>query len=136
MNLADVQRLAAAGESEDVELKKSTSQLRRAGETLCGFLNGTGGIVVIGVMSDGRVVGQTVADTTLRDIGALLDRFEPAAPVRVHRVPLGRGLEVLVLEAPAAYDTRPHVFDGRPIARISDLAREATDDGRTGGYHL
>lgn len=81
MKLADVERLAAEGESQEVEFKKSTSQLRRAGETLCGLLNGTGGFVVIGMTPEGQVIGQTVADTTLRDIAALLQRFEPAAPV-------------------------------------------------------
>jgi ATP-dependent DNA helicase RecG len=121
MKLADVERLAAAGESEEVELKKSTSQLRRAGETLCGFLNGTGGVVLVGVTADSRVTGQTIADTTLRDVASLLDRFEPAAPVRVHRVPAGNAAEVLVLEAPAAYDARPFAFDGRPYQRVGTV---------------
>ena len=39
MNLAAVQRLAARGESGEAEFEKSTAQLRRAAETLCGFLN-------------------------------------------------------------------------------------------------
>jgi ATP-dependent DNA helicase RecG len=105
----------------EVEFKKSTSQLRRAGETLCGFLNGTGGLVLIGVTSEGRVTGQTVADTTLRDVAALLDRFEPAAPIRMHRVPAEKAREVLILESPAAYDTRPFAFDGRPYQRVGTV---------------
>lgn len=121
MNPADVERLVAAGESEEVEFKKSTSQLRRAGETLCGFPNGTGGVVLIGVTPEGHITGQTVADTTLRDIAAMLDRFEPPAPVGVHRVPAGNTGEVLVLEAPAAYDTRPFAFDGRPYQRVGTV---------------
>ncbi len=121
MKLAAVERLAAAGESEEVEFKKSTAQLRRAGETLCGFLNGTGGVVLIGVTAEGRVVGQTVADTTLRDLASLLERFEPPAPVRVHRVPTGNAAEVLLLEAPPAYDSRPFAFDGRPYQRVGTV---------------
>ena len=39
MELKEIQHLAAAGESETVEFKKSTAQLPRAGETLCAFLN-------------------------------------------------------------------------------------------------
>jgi len=121
MNLGDVERLAAAGESEAVEFKKSTSLLRRAGETLCSFLNGSGGFVLIGVTGEGRVVGQTVADSTLQEVASLLGRFEPAAPVRVHRVPAGNATEVLVLEAPAAYEARPFVFDGRPYQRVGTV---------------
>lgn len=35
MDFAEIQELAAAGESETVEFKKSTAQLPRAGESLC-----------------------------------------------------------------------------------------------------
>jgi ATP-dependent DNA helicase RecG len=48
MRLADVERLVAKGESEELEFKKSTSQLRRAAETLCAFLNGTGALCCSG----------------------------------------------------------------------------------------
>ena len=43
MNLDELDEIVAHGESDSVEFKKSTSQLKRAGETLCGFLNGKGG---------------------------------------------------------------------------------------------
>ena len=43
MNLEDLRRLAAGGESETVEFKKSTAQLPRAGERLYDFLNGAEG---------------------------------------------------------------------------------------------
>lgn len=121
MNLSDVERLAAAGESEEVEFKKSTAQLRKAGETLCGFFNGTGGVVLIGVTPEGRIAGQTVADTTVQEIAALLGRFEPPVRVRIHRVAAGKDREVLVLEAPASYDARPVVFDGRPYQRVGTV---------------
>jgi predicted HTH transcriptional regulator len=83
--LAALQSLIAQGESETLELKRSTAELKRAGETLCAFLNGDGGNVLIGVGPDGRLVGQEVADITLRDIAAMLGRFEPPARVEMSR---------------------------------------------------
>jgi predicted HTH transcriptional regulator len=44
------------GESATLEFKKSTAELRRTGETLCGFLNGDGGRVLIGVTPAGKAV--------------------------------------------------------------------------------
>jgi ATP-dependent DNA helicase RecG len=41
--LATLQWLIAQGESETLELKRSTAELKPAGETLCAFLNGEGG---------------------------------------------------------------------------------------------
>lgn len=67
--IADIQRLVAAGESETLELKRSTAELRRAGESLCALLNGGGGQVVIGVAPDGKILGQQVSDSTRQLFG-------------------------------------------------------------------
>ncbi|HEX9639965.1 MAG TPA: ATP-binding protein, partial [Candidatus Krumholzibacteria bacterium] len=53
--LATLQSLIVQGESETLELKRSTAELKRAGETLCAFLNGEGGKVLIGVGPDGAL---------------------------------------------------------------------------------
>ena len=118
MNLQDLEQIAAAGESETVEFKKSTGQLTRAGETLCAFLNGQGGRVFIGITPEGRVVGQQIADTTLREVAAMLARFDPPALISQERVVLPGGLEVLVLSAPASVASGPFVFEGRAYQRV------------------
>lgn len=91
MTLAQVKKLIANGESASVEFKKSTGQLTRAAETLCAFLNGSGGTVLFGVSADCSVVGQLVSDDTLRDVAQILRRIEPPASVHIARVKLQRG---------------------------------------------
>ena len=93
MTLQDLEQLVAAGESETVEFKKSTAQLTRAGETLCAFLNGQGGRVFMGVTPEGRILGQQVADSTLREVAAMLARFEPPALISQERIGLPNGAE-------------------------------------------
>lgn len=118
MDLGELRRLAAAGESETVEFKKSTAQLRPAAETLCGFLNANGGQVLFGVSSRGDIEGQDVADSTLRNIAATLRKFEPPGHVAIERVSLPSGREILVLSAATAHDARPFAFRGRPYQRV------------------
>ncbi len=119
MRLPDLKRKIAHGESETLELKKSTGQLNRAGETLCAFLNADGGIVIVGVGPDGEVVGQNVSDKTQREIAAMLDRFEPPAPVEVQFVDLPESdRKLIVLEARPPGEARPFTFDGRPYQRV------------------
>lgn len=118
MKLADLEQLIAGGESETLELKRSTAELRRAGETLCAFLNGEGGQVVIGVAPDGKINGQQVSDSTLRDVAAMLGRFEPAARVEMERVDIGGGRTVFVLDAPSAREHAPFIFEGKPYRRV------------------
>ena len=116
--LAALQSLVAQGESTTLDLKRSTAELRRAGETLCAFLNGEGGKVLIGVGPDGRIVGQRVADITLRDVAAMLGRFEPAARAEVHRVDVGNGRQAIVLDAPPSRQFAPFVFESKPYKRV------------------
>lgn len=85
------QSLVTRGESETLELKRSTAELKRVGETLCSFLNGEGSKVLIGVGPDSSLVGQEVADITLSEVAAMLGRFEPSARVEMSRVDVGNG---------------------------------------------
>ncbi len=119
MNLPDIEHVVAEGESETVELKKSTGQLSRAGETLCAFLNAEGGSVLVGVTAKGKIVGQQVSDKTEKDIAAVLRRFEPPAPIEVGIVDLpGTERKVIVLKARPPADVRPFTFNGRPYVRV------------------
>ena len=118
MDLDEIRQLVEAGESETVEFKKSTAELPRCGQTLCAFLNGSGGRVVIGVTPKGGPVGQQVSDATLRDIADMLRQFEPPAPVVIERVSLAKGREILVLETRRDAGNLPFTFDGRPYQRV------------------
>ncbi len=118
MNITELRELVSSGESETVEFKKSTAQLRRAAETLCGMLNGTGGRVLIGITPEGRILGQTVSDKTIREVAELLQKFEPPASIVQVRVDIADNKAVLILEARPNPESRPYVFDGRPYQRI------------------
>ena len=119
MNREDLEHLTAAGESLTVEFKRSTGQLRRAGETLCGMLNTGGGRVLIGITDDdGAIAGQLVTDRTLREVAAMLAEFEPPAPVRLDRVSVGGVNEVLVFTGDVSPDSLPWTFRGRAYYRV------------------
>ncbi len=119
MTAVDIERRISGGESATLEFKKSTGQLNRAGETLCAFLNGDGGTVIVGVTPEGRIVGQEVTDRTRREIGAMLGRFEPPPLVEVEYVDLPEsGRKLIVLGAHPPADSRPFTFDGRPYWRV------------------
>lgn len=118
MTLDEIKVLASAGESASVEFKSSTANLARAAESLCGMLNGAGGVVLIGVTDRGDVVGQQVADVTLRDVAGVLREFEPSAPIEIERVVVGPDREVLVLRGRSTLDEGPWLWKGRAWQRI------------------
>lgn len=128
MNRAALEQLIAGGESETLELKRSTAERRRACETLCAFLNGEGGQVVIGVAPDGKIIGQQVSDGTLRDIAAMLRRFEPPAPVEMTRIDVDGQRKVIVLDAPSAREHAPFTFEGKAYRRVGSTTTVMAQD--------
>ena len=78
--------LLKQGEGKTLEFKRSTGELREALQTVCAFLNGSGGMVLLGVRPDGIPEGQQVTDRTLREIAQASDHFEPPVNLPVERL--------------------------------------------------
>jgi ATP-dependent DNA helicase RecG len=91
-NLKQLSALLRHGEGPTLEFKRSTGELKGGMQTLCAFLNGTGGMVLFGVRPDGTVEGQDVSDKTLREIAQALDRFKPPVNLPIERLPVDTGL--------------------------------------------
>lgn len=77
--------LITQGEPKTLEFKRSTAELRRADKTLCAFLNGKGGQVLISVGPDGKIVEQLVPDITLRDVAVMFSAYLNLAKKRATR---------------------------------------------------
>lgn len=113
MNLEKIRQLVSRGESATLEFKKTTANLKNAAETLCGFLNNRGGIVLIGVTDDKKIVGQDVNDQTMLDIAQTLKRFEPSANIDVQYIDFENNKKIIVLTAIPDSRSVPYIFDGR-----------------------
>jgi ATP-dependent DNA helicase RecG len=117
MNLESLKKLVSRGESERLEFKKSTGDLKGGMETLCGFLNGKGGRVLFGVTQGGRVLGQDVTDNTLREVAREIAKLDPPATIAQTSVPMEAARQVLVLES-TVRSSRPYTYHGRPFRRV------------------
>lgn len=119
MDFLSLEQLIKSGETDSLEFKRSTGELRQAMESLCGFANQAGGRVLFGVTNTGRIIGQQIADTTLQDIACELQKFDPPLAVRQETVPIPdrQGLAAHLLEVQVGEDG-PYQFDGRAFQRI------------------
>ena len=114
MTIEDVRDIAASGESEGVEFKKSTGELKTTGRTVCAMLNGYGGVVLLGVGNAGNIVGQQVSANTRTKIADMLRRIEPYVLLRPDVVPLDDALSVIVVSVPGG-ESVPYTYDGRHL---------------------
>lgn len=113
-----IQHLTENHEGVDVEFKESTGQLDRGMETLCGMLNGIGGLVIFGIKNSGNIIGQEIGDKTTRMIGEALRRFEPSVEIRQKYVKLNDSeKQLIVFEAEGNNPERPYSYNGRPYQR-------------------
>ena len=114
--------LISGTETAQIEFKETTGQLERGMETLCAFLNGTGGKVVFGVTDKGRLIGQEVSDKTKRDIVEAIGRIEPLINVEVSYIPIpDTNKQVIILHVDPQLYARPFTYKGRPYQRMESV---------------
>jgi ATP-dependent DNA helicase RecG len=115
MTIDELRERLSVGETDQLEFKKSTAQLRPACETLCAFLNGLGGMVMMGVSNEGKLLGQDVTDNTKQEIARELAKIEPHAAVVIEYLPF-EGRFIICLSVTSSTH-KPHVYDGRAFQR-------------------
>lgn len=121
--IADVESWARAGESETLELKRTTGERREAARAICAMLNHCGGRVVFGVESDGRILGQMVSDRTLEELAQELAEIEPPVFPSIERVDIGGERQLVVVTAqPGA--AQPYSYRGHAYRRVGNTSLE------------
>lgn len=117
-SLVELEKIVSQGESETLEFKKSLTQLKPAMETLCGFLNAKGGMIVIGANQEGKLIGSEVTDNTRQEIAREIHKLEPLPEVKIDYLELGiaKNHYIIVISTNAG-NAKPYVYDGRPYYR-------------------
>src|SRR3989338_8821861 len=122
MDIKKIEKLINKGESDQIEFKKTTAQLRAAFETICSFLNSFGGTVFIGVTDDGKAVGQEITDHTKQEIAHEMNKVEPPAEIKIAYIPIGKQKYIIQFQVSPGKQL-PYVYDGRPYQREQTVTR-------------
>ncbi|HEX2867211.1 MAG TPA: RNA-binding domain-containing protein [Ignavibacteriales bacterium] len=112
-------------ESEILELKKTTGELKEALVSIAAMLNRQQrGEVYFGIKDDGTVTGQSVSENTIREISrAISDKIEPRIYPEIEIVSIdGKNCIYVSVEGFHA----PYSADGRYYLRIGDEDRKMT----------
>ena len=109
-------------ETETIEYKKSTSELKAAMDSIAAILNKHNkGILYFGVKNNGVIIGQDVSDKTLRDVSqTIASHIEPKIYPKINIVQLD-DLPVITVEF-EGYDT-PYLSYGVGKIRVADEDR-------------
>jgi ATP-dependent DNA helicase RecG len=127
MDLASLRALVSQGESETLELKRSTGQRTEAMHTLCALLNHRGGYVLFGVESRGKIVGQQVSDQTLQEVAHEIQQIEPPVFPQIDRVEVDGGQQVIAVQVSAGAN-RPYSYKGQAYKRVGNTSPKMSRD--------
>jgi ATP-dependent DNA helicase RecG len=110
-------------ESETLELKKSTSELKEGAISVASILNKhQKGELYFGVRDDGTVLGQAISRQTLRDVSRTLsERIEPRVYPKIERVRL-EGKDCIRVRFSG--EDAPYLAFGRAYIRVGDEDRQ------------
>lgn len=125
MNINDIKTVKSIIENTEnnrTEFKETTGQLERAMETICAFLNGTGGTVLFGVNDKGKIIGQEICDKTKREIAEAIRRIEPFALIEVSYITIpDTDRSIICLNVEEQGYMRPFSYKGRTYQRIESV---------------
>ncbi len=124
-----IQDWVDSGESETLELKRSTGRRREAAQSVCAMLNHRGGRVIIGVEPDGTIIGQQIGEQTIERLCQELEDIDPPAlpSVNVDRESIGNGHELLIISVRAGQN-KPYTYQRKTYRRVGNTNRILSRD--------
>ena len=123
MTAEELIAVAAQGEGETVEFKRSVAELDKVVETVSAFANTHGGVVLIGVRPDGQIEGTDVGQTTRERIAnRITGNTAPTLYPSVAFATLD-GRTVVAITVPES-EARPHLAFGRAFKRVGAVTAQ------------
>ena len=128
MTIKDIETLISKDETRNVELKKTTGELKDGLKSACAFLNTDGGWLIFGVTPTTlKMVGQDVTESTRREIAQALTHLEPALDIEVEYVDLpgGNGKQLIVMRFEKwVWGMEPYTYHKCPFYRVESVTKE------------
>lgn len=109
-------------ENEHVEFKRSTSELKEAMQSVCAMLNKHGfGTIYFGILPNGEVCGQTVSDSSLRDVSRKI--YESISPQIIANINKKIVDDKEIIEVSFKGTDKPYSCKGVYYIRVADEDR-------------
>lgn len=127
MNKEQIESWAKLGESETLELKRSTGERKEATKTICAMLNNRGGRVLFGIEPSGKIIGQDVSDHTVEEVAQELKNIEPPVFPNIDRVFVDGRREVLIITVTTGAN-QPYSYKGDAYKRVGNTSQTMSRD--------
>ena len=128
MTIKNIENLISTDETRNLELKKTTGELKDGLKSACAFLNTDGGWLIFGVApATLKIVGQDVTENTRRELAQALTHLEPALDIEVDYVdvPDNNGKQLIVMRFEKwVWGMEPYTYHKCPYYRVESITKE------------
>lgn len=137
MELKDVRKLAALGESDTIEFKRKAAHPDKIVKELVAFANTKGGFLLIGVNDDGTIPGLKYPEDDVYVLDKAITKYcKPPLKVHQQTIPISENRAVIVYNVPSS-SRKPHyvIQDfktrwGQAFVRFEDKSIKASREVR------
>ena len=125
MNRGTVQNIIKGGESQTVEFKQAASSAKDVAREIVAFANTNGGILILGVADDGRLLGIEDAHKTEQIlINVLNQSCQPPVQAMIHQISVS-GKPLVVIDVPEG-SRKPYKANHITYLRTGSATRPAS----------
>ena len=132
LTIEELKILIQTDEHRQLELKKTTGELKDGMHAACAFLNTEGGWLIFGVVPTSlKILGRQVTDSAQREIAQALSYMEPQVDVRVEYIDVPDRLDhkVIVMHFDGwAWGMVPYTYHGCPYYKVESTTKEMPRD--------
>lgn len=123
----EIRKYISRGESETLELKKSTGEWKEIIETISAFANTKGGIIIVGISSKGKATGIQIGEKTIEELtNKIKENTDPKIfpGILVKKI---EGKEVILIKVEESRSKPVFAFD-RAYKRVGKSTVRATSE--------
>ena len=122
----EIKSIVKGGEGYNVDFKRSVpSKVRELTEEVCGFLNASGGYVLIGVNDRNEIIGCEIDNSKRSAIQDSIGEISPMCHYDMYEVPVD-GKNIWVIEVPSGKN-KPYFFSGCTYVREGANSQKVTN---------
>ncbi|MEL7001497.1 MAG: ATP-binding protein, partial [Bacteroidota bacterium] len=137
MEIQDVRRWVAQGESEKIEFKRKVTHPEKIVKELVAFANTSGGYLFIGVNDDGSIPGVKFPEDEIFALDRAIDKFcRPPLEITSETIPLSEKKSIIVYKVKSGSKKPYYILEDRPqhkkttFVRSSDKSIQASKEVR------
>jgi len=126
MEIQDVRRWVAQGESEKIEFKRKVTYPEKIVKELIAFANTSGGYLFIGVNDDGSIPGVKFPQDEIFALDQAITKYcRPQLDINCETIPLTEKKSVVVYKVASGERKPYYILDGFPNPKKTTFVRSA-----------